>query len=108
MLENDKKGIQENETLDNAQKEVQLANLAITGKTFEALLMKKSTNKSIEEGKKDCPTRQLKQLCFILLYRHEPIFNQPFRLLNGLMTLDSNFTTWRYRHAPTSKKNAWN
>ena len=52
MLENDKKIIQENETLDNAQKEAQLANLAITGKTFEALLNEKIHNKSIEEGKK--------------------------------------------------------
>ena len=63
MLENDKKIIQENETLDNAQKEAQLANLTITGKTFEALLNEKIHNKNIEEGKKDCPTRQLKQLC---------------------------------------------
>ena len=104
MLENDKKIIQENEILDKAQKEVQLANLAITGKTFEALLNEKIHNKSIKEGKKRLSHKATQAALFILLYRHEPIFNQPFRLLNGLMTLDSNFTTWRYRHAQLAKR----
>ena len=104
MLEKDKKIIEENETLDNAQKDAQLANLAITGQTFEALLNEEFHNKNIEEGKKRLSHKATQAALFILLYRHEPIFNQPFRLLNGLMTLDSNFTTWRYRHAQLAKR----
>jgi len=104
MLEKDKKIIEENETLNEEQKISQLANLEITTKTFEALLDEETHNKKVEEGKKKLSHKATQAALFVLLYRHEPIFNQPFRLLNGLMTLDSNFTTWRYRHAQLAKR----
>jgi tryptophan 2,3-dioxygenase len=36
---------------------------------------------------------------FILLYRHEGILQQPYRLLTALIAIDEKLTAWRYRHA---------
>ena len=35
---------------------------------------------------------------FIMLYRGYPMLQQPFQLLNGLLELDEQLSTWRYRH----------
>ena len=35
---------------------------------------------------------------FIQLYRHEPIFNMPFRVLSVLMDIDSLVQKWRHNH----------
>jgi tryptophan 2,3-dioxygenase len=35
----------------------------------------------------------------INLYRDEPILHLPYRLLQVLVDIDENFSTWRYRHA---------
>jgi tryptophan 2,3-dioxygenase len=35
---------------------------------------------------------------FIMLYRGYPLLQLPFHLLNGLLELDEQLSTWRYRH----------
>lgn len=35
---------------------------------------------------------------FIMLYRGYPIFHLPFELLNNLLEIDEQMSTWRYRH----------
>ena len=35
---------------------------------------------------------------FIMLYRDEPIFHMPYRLLERLLDIDEALSTWRYRH----------
>jgi tryptophan 2,3-dioxygenase len=35
----------------------------------------------------------------IMLYRDEPILQNPFRLLTALVAIDENLSLWRYRHA---------
>lgn len=35
---------------------------------------------------------------FIMLYRGYPIFHLPFQLLNSLLEIDEQLSTWRYRH----------
>ena len=35
----------------------------------------------------------------IHLYRDEPMFHTPFRVLTGLVAIDEKLTLWRYRHA---------
>ncbi len=35
---------------------------------------------------------------FIMLYRDEPIFQQAFRFLQGLLEIDNGMATWRSRH----------
>jgi tryptophan 2,3-dioxygenase len=35
---------------------------------------------------------------FIMLYRGYPLLQQPFQLLNNLLEIDDQLSTWRYRH----------
>jgi tryptophan 2,3-dioxygenase len=35
---------------------------------------------------------------FIMLYRGYPMLQQPFQLINALLELDEQLSTWRYRH----------
>ncbi len=35
---------------------------------------------------------------FIMLYRGYPILQQPFQLINAVLELDEQLSTWRYRH----------
>ena len=35
---------------------------------------------------------------FIMLYRGYPVFHLPFQLLNTLLEIDEQLSTWRYRH----------
>jgi tryptophan 2,3-dioxygenase len=52
------------------------------------------------------PTSNLKQLSpaanraalFIMLYRGYPLLQQPFQLLNCLLEIDEQLSSWRYRH----------
>jgi tryptophan 2,3-dioxygenase len=51
----------------------------------------------------DDPSRQLsakacRAALFIMLYRGYPILQLPFQLLNDLLEIDEQLSTWRYRH----------
>lgn len=51
----------------------------------------------------DDPSRQLsaracRAALFIMLYRGYPILQLPFQLLNNLLEIDEQLSTWRYRH----------
>ena len=35
---------------------------------------------------------------FISLYRHFPMLQQPFQLINLLLEIDEHMSTWRYKH----------
>jgi tryptophan 2,3-dioxygenase len=35
----------------------------------------------------------------IHLYRDEPMFHTPFRILTEIVAIDENLSLWRYRHA---------
>jgi tryptophan 2,3-dioxygenase len=36
---------------------------------------------------------------FIHLYNQEPLLHTPYKILNKIVEIDEQFTTWRYRHA---------
>ncbi len=42
--------------------------------------------------------RACRAALFIMLYRGYPILQLPFQLLNSLLEIDEQFSTWRYRH----------
>jgi tryptophan 2,3-dioxygenase len=55
------------------------------------------------DSHRDPPERQLspkacRAALFIMLYRGYPILQLPFQLLNGLLEIDEQLSTWRYRH----------
>lgn len=50
-----------------------------------------------QEGRQLSP-RACRAALFIMLYRGYPILQLPFQLLNSLLEIDEQLSTWRYRH----------
>ena len=99
MLDSDESLIRNNPTLTAAEIEAQIKNLGTTRRHFEALFDKDAYQALVEKGEMRISHKALQAALLIHLYRDEPILHLPFRLLQVLVDIDENFTTWRYRHA---------
>lgn len=42
--------------------------------------------------------KAMKAALFIFLYRHQPILQIPYQILNALIKIDENFISWRQKH----------
>jgi tryptophan 2,3-dioxygenase len=51
-----------------------------------------------EDAARQLSPRACRAALFIMLYRGFPILQLPFQLLNGLLEIDEQLSTWRYRH----------
>jgi len=49
-------------------------------------------------GDRQLSPRACRAALFIMLYRGYPMLQLPFQLLNGLLEIDEQLSTWRYRH----------
>lgn len=49
-------------------------------------------------GERQLSPRASRAALFIMLYRGYPIMQLPFQLLNNLLEIDEQMSTWRYRH----------
>ncbi len=99
MLASDRKVIEDNPVLNDAEKEQQFGHLKRTADHFEALFDQERYNELVEAGQMRLSHDALQAALLIHLYRDEPILHLPFRLLHALVDIDEGFTTWRYRHA---------
>ncbi len=100
MLAGDEETLKQNlASLSEKEKNMQMMNLQNTRATFETLFDEKKHLVFVQDKKRRLSQKSLLNALFILLYRNEPLLNQPFEILNNLMTIDENFTHWRYRHA---------
>jgi tryptophan 2,3-dioxygenase len=50
------------------------------------------------QGERQLSPRACRAAMFIMLYRGYPILQLPFQLLNSLLEIDEQMSTWRYRH----------
>ncbi|WP_223669005.1 tryptophan 2,3-dioxygenase family protein [Kangiella shandongensis] len=98
MLAHDEKVIKEADYLTDAEKTFQLNDLANTRANFDALFDKEKYDELKQQGRFRLSQEATLSALFINLYREQPMLNSPFRLLQGLVEIDENFTTWRYRH----------
>ena len=58
-------------------------------------------NLFLEEGKREecqLSAKACRSALFIMLYRGYPLLQQPFQLLNALLEIDEQLSSWRYRH----------
>jgi tryptophan 2,3-dioxygenase len=99
MLAQDKEIISTNPSLDERLKNMELANLETTRKTFDTLLDTTNFEAWKAEGKVRLSQKAMLSAVFIYLYRDYPALQMPFRILSNLTEIDEKFTTWRYRHA---------
>ncbi len=99
MLNTDKQAILGNPLSSEDEKKKQLEEVAANEENFAAILDEKKHREFIASRKRRFSHKATQAALLIELYRDEPILHIPFRLLNFLMDIDENFTTWRYRHA---------
>lgn len=71
--------------------EVEMGNLAAFEETFLKPSETAGTARSLSP--KAC-----RAALFIMLYRGYPVLQLPFQLLNGLLEIDEQLSSWRYRH----------
>lgn len=98
MLSHDEQVIKDADYLSDADKTFQLNDLANTRANFDALFDKDKYQELKQQGRFRLSQEATLSALFINLYREQPMLNSPFRLLQGLVEIDENFTTWRYRH----------
>jgi tryptophan 2,3-dioxygenase len=99
MLQFDRETIRRNPLSTPAQKAKQIADVEKNQANFDALLDEGKHNALVQEKKRRLSQKATLAALLIELYRDEPILHLPFRLLTGLMDMDEQWTTWRYRHA---------
>lgn len=100
MLKQEEELITSNQaTLSERQVALSLENLNLTRETFETLFDTEKYESLKQQGQRRLSQKATLNALFILLYREKPLLHSPYALLTGLMDIDENFTTWRYRHA---------
>jgi len=53
---------------------------------------------STEDPSRTLSSKACRAAMFIMLYRGYPLLHQPFQLINAVLELDEQLSTWRYRH----------
>jgi tryptophan 2,3-dioxygenase len=99
ILERDRGLIERHPTLTAEQRTVELREWEATKTSFEALFDEKKHRELISSGLRRLSLPALHGALFISLYRDQPLLQQPFEFLNGLIDLDEHMTAWRTRHA---------
>jgi tryptophan 2,3-dioxygenase len=99
MLDAERRRIEADPDLADADRARRLARFAGTQATFDALFDADRHEALRRDGRRRLSHRALLAAVLINLYRDEPILHLPYRLLTTLMDVDEGFTNWRYRHA---------
>ena len=63
---------------------------------FDRLFL--TDNPAPEQASRNLSSAASRAALFIMLYRGYPILQLPFQLLNNLLEIDEQLSTWRYRH----------
>ena len=99
MRERDRAIIMSQAQLDADGRAEQLAKFDEQAATFAALFDRDLWEDLRQRGKRRLSHQAMLAALLISLYRDEPIFHLPFRLLTSLVDIDEGFTAWRQRHA---------
>lgn len=99
VLAQERAVIEGHPNLDDHGRAEQLATLEQTVANFAAVFDRDRYAELLTRGKRRLSHQAFHAALLINLYRDEPIFQLPFRLLTALIDIDEGFTAWRYRHA---------
>ena len=78
------------ERYKNSLADVEKDNLSSFGDIF--------FEKGIRQTQRSLSPKACRAALFIMLYRGYPLLQLPFQLLNGLLEIDEQLSSWRYRH----------
>jgi len=98
MLEKEAAAIRSSCYLTDQEKEMRLRMLGGTDTYFQSVLNPEAHEQLRAEGKLRMSYKATLAALLINLYRDEPILHNPFNLLQCLVEIDEQLTTWRYRH----------
>jgi tryptophan 2,3-dioxygenase len=104
MFQQDEGFINENTTLNSQEKSKLLENIRISRDAFESLFNESKYSEMKKQGMWRLDYKAIHAALLIQVYREQPIFQLPFRLITEVLTLDSQLTQWRYRHAIMVKR----
>ena len=99
MLAADRAAIERNELLSREAKAIQLRELDKTRENFDTVFDADRYQALVETGQRRLSYPAFVSALMISLYRDEPMFHTPFRVLTAVVAVDENLSLWRYRHA---------
>lgn len=99
MFTADRATVQNNPQLSEEMKKKNLEMIEASEKTFLSTFDEEDYKKLQEQGRFHLSFKAFHGALLIYLYRDEPIFHVPFKILSSLMDIDELLTQWRYRHA---------
>jgi tryptophan 2,3-dioxygenase len=65
---------------------------------FDAIFFVEDEKGGISNAEASLSPKACRAALFIMLYRGYPLLQLPFQLLNGLLEIDEQLSSWRYRH----------
>ncbi len=99
MVQHEQAAILNSPYLDENSKQMRIKMMGDTETYFNNIFDEKNHQVLLDTGKLRFSYKATLAALLINLYRDEPILQMPFALLQKLLTIDENFTLWRYRHA---------
>ena len=99
MLTKDSTYIADNPHTSELEKKIQSEFLKTTRLSFQSLFDDKIHEELVGKGLRRLNRHALLNALFIFLYRDEPLMHLPYKVLNALIDIDENFTSWRHRHS---------
>jgi tryptophan 2,3-dioxygenase len=99
MLRRDRAFVENNPTLPESVRQVQLAEMNNMQARFDSILDEQQFEALRSSGEIRFSHDAMLAALFINLYRDEPLLQLPFRYLTSLVEVDELFATWRARHA---------
>jgi tryptophan 2,3-dioxygenase len=99
MIAKEKEAIMASDILTEEVKQQRLTMLGDTNTYFSVIFDEAKFNEMRQRGEIRFTYKAMMAGLFIFLYRDEPILQQPYLLLSGLMDVEEMFTNWRNRHA---------
>ncbi len=104
MLDKEKDLTERNKLIDDEIKQKQLLQIQKTEELFSALFDKSKYDELVTAGQWRLSYESIHAALLIQMYRYEPIFQLPFRLITRLLDIDETLTEWRYKHALMAKR----
>ncbi len=104
MFKQDESFVCASENLNETEKSQLITNIQTQRQMFSDLFNERAYEEQRTRGTWRLSYRAIHAAFLIQLYRDQPIFHLPFRLITEVLNLDSHLTQWRYRHALMVKR----
>lgn len=104
MFQQDESFINDNPELNGDEKAKLMQNISLSREDFSSLFDETKYSAMRAQGQWRLSYKAVHAALLIQLYREQPIFQLPFRLITEVLTMDSQITQWRYRHALLVKR----